>query len=129
MSGYVGNSFSNTLSRSKKEKFKNVKGTVAIGAFDFGYNGHNWIVRGNFDYGHLSDAQLISEYNMGMSSNSPSPKQAVASDAIAAGIEAGYDLFSQLTFSHSLKKQEPKTRNSTSSGDMIIMTQCTKPAD
>ena len=95
VSGYVGNSFSNTLSRSKKEKFKNVKGTVAIGAFDFGYNDHNWIVRGNFDYGHLSDAQLISEYNMGMSSNSPSPKQAVASDAIAAGIEAGYDLFSQ----------------------------------
>ena len=95
VSGYVGNSFSNTLSRSKKEKFKNVKGTVAIGSFDFGYNDHNWILRGSFDYGRLSDAQLISEYNMSMSKNSPSPKQAVASDAIAGGFEAGYDIFSQ----------------------------------
>lgn len=94
VSGYVGNSFSNTLSRSKKEKFKDVKGTVAIGSFDFGYNDHNWIVRGSFDYGRLSDAQLISEYNMGMSKNSPSPKQSVASDAIAGGLEAGYDIFS-----------------------------------
>ena len=103
VSGYVGNSFSNTLSRSKKEKFKNVKGTVAIGAFDFNYNNHNWIVRGNFDYGHLSDAQLISEYNMGMSNNSPSPKQAVASDAIAAGMEAGYNIFSQFEKTRSQK--------------------------
>lgn len=96
LSGYVGNSFSNTLSRSKKSKFKDVKGTVTIGAFDFDYAGHNWIVRGNVDYGHLSDSQLISEYNLGMSSNSPSPKQAVASDAIAAGFEAGYNLMSQI---------------------------------
>lgn len=96
LSGYVGNSFSNTLSRSKKSKFKDVKGTVTIGALDFDYAGHNWIVRGNVDYGHLSDSQLISEYNLGMSSNSPSPKQAVASDAIAAGFEAGYNLMSQI---------------------------------
>lgn len=31
---------------------------------------------------------------MGMSKNSPSPKQSVASDAIAGGLEAGYDIFS-----------------------------------
>ena len=61
-----------------------------IGAFDFNYNDHNWIVRGNFDYGHLSDADKI------MSNNSPSPQQNVAEAAIATGIEAGYNVFSQI---------------------------------
>lgn len=75
-------------------RYDGVKGTVSIGAFDFAYNDHNWIVRGNFDYGHLSDSYAIKEFNMNMSNASPSSKQLVASDAIAAGIEAGFDLFS-----------------------------------
>lgn len=97
VSGYVGNSFNNTLSVGKDaERYKDVKGTVAIGAFDFHYNDHNWIVRGNFDYGHLSDADDISAYNKSKMSNaSPSPKQEVAEAAVAGGIEAGYNLFSQ----------------------------------
>lgn len=96
ISGYIGNSFSNTLSVNENTKYKDVKGTVSIGAFDFAYDDHNWIVRGNFDYGHLSDSKLISQYNISMRKDSPSPKQAVASDAIAIGIEAGYNLFSQI---------------------------------
>ena len=96
VSGYAGNSFKNTLSATDNEKYKDVKGTVLIGAFDFCYNAHNWIARGNFDYGHLSDSEMITKYNMSMRKDSPSPKQAVASDAIAAGIEAGYDIFSLL---------------------------------
>ena len=96
LSGYIGNSFKNTLSSTESTQYKDVKGTVAIGAFDFAYNAHNWIIRGNFDYGHLSDSRLISQYNVNMSKNSVSKKQGVASDAIAIGLEAGYDLFSQI---------------------------------
>lgn len=97
VSGYIGNTFSNTLNTNESQAYKDVKGTVTIGAFDFHYNAHNWIVRGNFDYGHLSDAKLISQYNAGMPNASPSPKQGVASDAIATGIEAGYNIFSQFS--------------------------------
>ncbi len=98
VSGYIGNSFSNTLSGNKdSQRYKDVKGTVAIGAFDFHYSDHNWVVRGNFDYGHLSDADIISTVNKNMSQNSPSPQQDVASSAIAAGVEAGYNLFSQFS--------------------------------
>ena len=96
ISGYVGNSFNNTLSVNESKTYENVKGTVTIGAFDFNYNAHNWIVRGNFDYGHLSDSLKITQYNMSMRKDSPSPKQAVASDAIAVGVEAGYDIFSRI---------------------------------
>lgn len=95
LSGYVGNSFSNTLT-PKKEKYKDVKGTVTIGAFDFHYNAHNCIVRGSFDYGHLTDSKSISQFNQSMSKNSVSPHQAIASDAISMGLEAGYDIFSQI---------------------------------
>lgn len=93
LSGYVGNSFRNTLSVTANEKYKDVKGTVAIGSFDFCYNAHDMIVRGNFDYGHLTDSELITKYNMSMRNDSPSPKQAIGSDAISAGVEAGYNLF------------------------------------
>lgn len=93
LSGYAGNSFRNTLSVTQNEKYKDVKGTVLIGAFDFCYDNHNLIVRGNFDYGHLTDSELITKYNMSMRNDSPSPKQAVASDAISGGVEAGYNFF------------------------------------
>ena len=95
VSGYIGNSFNNTLASHRgSKKYEDVKGTVTIGAFDFAYNDHNWIVRGNFDYGHLSDAEEITAANSQMSQNSPSPGQPVASAAIATGMEAGYNLFS-----------------------------------
>ena len=93
LSGYIGNSFRNTLSVTANEKYKDVKGTVAIGSFDFCYDAHDLIVRGNFDYGHLTDSELITKYNMSMRNDSPSPKQAIGSDAISAGVEAGYNLF------------------------------------
>ncbi len=95
LSGYAGNSFSNSLKPTTSSKYTGVKGTVMIGAFDFAYNDHNWIVRGNFDYGHLTDSDKITAFNMSLQKDSPSPSQPVASDAIAAGIEAGYDIFSQ----------------------------------
>ncbi len=98
LSGYCGNSFRNTLSRSYKElaeseKYKDVRGTVYIGSFDFAYDAHNVILRGSATYGHLDDAKLITQYNMAMRKDSPSSKQWVASDVLAAGVELGYDFF------------------------------------
>jgi len=95
VSGYVGNTFSNTLS-TPNDKYDNVKGTLTIGAFDFLYDDHNVIVRGQFDYGHLTNSDIITTYNKSRRDDSPSPKTNVASDVMAAGIEAGYDIFSQI---------------------------------
>ncbi len=95
ISGYMGNSFSNTLSQPSSS-YDDIKGTVAIGAFDFYYNDHNWIARGNFDYGYLSNSAEITTWNKNMRSDSPSSSENVASNAIAAGIEVGYDIFSQI---------------------------------
>ena len=98
LSGYCGNSFRNTLSKSNTEleqsMYKDVKGTVSIGSFDFSYNDYGLIVRGSATYGHLSDAAAITQYNIAMRKGSVSSKQWVASDAIAAGVEVGYDFLS-----------------------------------
>lgn len=93
LSGYAGNSFKNSLSSTDGVRYKDVKGTILLGAFDLCYNRHNIIVRGNFDYGHLFDSELITAFNMTMRKDSPSPKQQIGSDAIAAGAEVGYDFF------------------------------------
>lgn len=92
ISGYIGNSASNSM---KQESYGSVKGTVYIGAFDFHFNKYNWIVRGNFDYGYLTDSEKITKINIASRASSPSPKTPVASDAICIGLEAGYDIFSQ----------------------------------
>lgn len=108
ISGYVGNSFQNDIVRDENStKYKNVKGTVAISTCDFIYNDHNIIIRGNLDYGHLSDAGMISSYNASLSNSnqSPYPHTLVGKEAVAAGIEAGYDIFSQI---QALRKQQKK---------------------
>ena len=66
LSGYVGNSFRNTMAPTASEKNDGVKGTVAIGSFDFRYEGHGVLARGNFDYGHLSDARHITAFNLSL---------------------------------------------------------------
>lgn len=91
VSGYYGHAFNNTL-QSDQGKYRDVKGAVAIGSFDFQYKGYGWIVRGNATYGHLGDADRISEYNRGQSSTSPYKRTHVGKGAVAAGAEAGYDL-------------------------------------
>ena len=90
VSGYIGNSAANTL---EPDKFKGLAGTVAIGSFDFQYDAHNLIARGNFDYGYLSDSEAITVANNNSRKDSPSPKTPIASDAIATGVEVGYDVF------------------------------------
>ena len=98
LSGYCGNSFRNTLSKTNAEldasAYKDVKGMVSIGAFDFDYKYSGLVLRGEFLYGHLSDAAAITQYNISMRKGSVSSKQWVASDALAAGCEIGYDFFS-----------------------------------
>lgn len=94
LSGYVGNSFKNTLYPTSSVKNKGIHGTVSILSADFSYDDHNWVARGYFDWGHLTDAAHISKFNIAMSKNSTSKRQEIASDAIAGGIEAGYNIFS-----------------------------------
>lgn len=94
VSGYIGDSFRNTLYPVDGEKMKGVTGTVAIGSFDFHYNAHNVVARGHFDYGHLSDSKKISDFNISMSKNSVSKRQKIGEAAIAAGAEVGYDFMS-----------------------------------
>lgn len=94
VSGYLGNSANNTLNATGK--YKGLHGTVAIGAFDFLYHDHNIIARGNVDYGHLSNSLEITTANMSTRADSPSPKTNIGEAAIAMGIEAGYDIFSQI---------------------------------
>ncbi|MDE7119347.1 MAG: hypothetical protein K2O10_01940, partial [Muribaculaceae bacterium] len=100
ISGYVGNSFRNTLYPTTGTRNDGIRGTVTIGSFDFAYNAHNLIARGFFDYGHLSDSRHISKFNIAMNKNSTSKRQEVASDAYCAGIEAGYDIFSLIKAKH-----------------------------
>ncbi len=99
LSGYAGNSFSNTLSanRTGADRYKDVKGTVMIGAFDFLYDAHNWIVRGNSLRLRAPD-QFGQDFPV-----QPRYAQRIAlAQAICGfgrhrhGVEAGYDIFSQI---------------------------------
>ncbi|MDR0395045.1 MAG: hypothetical protein LBH77_07815 [Tannerella sp.] len=94
LSGYYGHSFSNSL--TKNVRYKDYKGAVTIGSVDFHYSGNNIIARGHFDWGHLNDSEEITRFNKSLQSGSPSPKTPVASDAVATGIEAGYNLFAHI---------------------------------
>ena len=70
-----------------------IKGTTAIGAFDFSYKSESLIVRGNADYGYVGDAMTISTVKRNLTSNSaPYKKTPVGENAMAAGLEAGYDI-------------------------------------
>lgn len=97
LSGYYGKSAGNSL---KASKYQGISGQVTLGAVDFTYNAHNWVVRGNFDYGHLSDSEKITKINKTLGSNSVSSQTSVASDAMCYALEAGYDVFSQLPEMH-----------------------------
>jgi hypothetical protein len=101
LSGYYGHSIGNSYPRNANGVDAEFKGKVAVGAIDFTYKGHNWIVRGQADYGYLGDAdQLKYVYNR-LNSKSPYKHSAfVSKNAYAVGIEAGYDIFSQIQRLH-----------------------------
>lgn len=95
LSGYYGNCFNNDIvTEEKSTKFKDVKGTVAIASFDFSYKNQRLIVRGNADYGYLSEADLISSYNTRLShaTGSPYPHTHVGEKVYAIGVETGVNV-------------------------------------
>lgn len=96
VSGYYGHSIDNTITRDANGVASKLKGVVAIGAFDFTYNAHNWIARGNVDYGYLGDADKIYNLPGRQTSTGPYQKDHVGKNALAYGVEAGYDVFSQI---------------------------------
>lgn len=106
LSGYYGHSIGNSYPNNAAGVDAEYKGQVVIGAFDFTYKGHNWIVRGQADYGYLDDAaQLKYVYNR-LNSKSPYKHSAfVSKNAYAVGIEAGYDVFSQIKSLRDRQKQ------------------------
>lgn len=100
VSGYYGKTFTNTL-RTIGSKYEDVAGNLAIGAFDFQINKCNWLVRGNADIAHLSNSSAITAFNKAFPTHSgqdgsPSKHQPVAKNAYSIGIEAGYNIFSQV---------------------------------
>ena len=101
LSGYYGYTFRNTL-RTPGTKYDDVTGALAIVALDFSLNRWNWVVRGNVDYAHLSDADDISAYNQAnwthhkYQDGNPHHYTNIGSSAVACALEAGYNVFSQL---------------------------------
>ena len=106
LSGYYGHAIGNSFPRNANGVDAEYKGQVAIGAIDFTYNAHNWIVRGQADYGYLGDAEQLKYVYNRLNSKSPFKHSAfVSKNAYAVGIEAGYDVFSQIS---SLREQNKK---------------------
>jgi hypothetical protein len=95
-SGYIGNSIDNTYTRNSNGTASHLNGTVSIGSIDFSFNRYNWIVRGQATYGHLSDAYNIYYLDGRQSKTSPYSSDLVGKNAIATGIETGYNIFSQI---------------------------------
>ena len=97
LSGYYGHAIGNSYPNNKDGAESKYKGVVAIGAIDFTYNTYNWIVRGQADYGYLSDAKQLKYFTNRLNGLSPFDHSAfVSKNAFAYGIEAGYNVFSQI---------------------------------
>ena len=106
LSGYYGHSIGNSYPNNANGVDATYKGKVAIGAIDFTYKGHNWLVRGQADYGYLSDAEQLKYVYNRLNSKSPYKHSAyVSKNAYAVGIEAGYDLFSQIPAMRRMQRQ------------------------
>ncbi len=107
LSGYYGHAIGNSYPNNKDGAESKYKGVVAIGAIDFTYNNYNWIVRGQADYGYLSDAKQLKYFTNRLNGLSPFHHSAfVSKNAFAYGIEAGYNVFSQI---EKLRQDNQKT--------------------
>lgn len=106
LSGYYGHSIGNSYPRNASGVDNEYKGKVIIGSFDFTFNRYNWIVRGQADYGYLSDAEQLKYVYNRLNSKSPFKHSAfVSKNAYCIGIEAGYDVFSNI---ETLRAQKQK---------------------
>lgn len=113
-SGYLGRAMHNSFPHELEGKDENnntktydkIKGNVALGSFDFTFNKNNVVARGNVDYGYVGNAAVISDIKRNNAANSaPYQKTPVGKNAISVGLEAGYDVFSQI---ESLRGKEQK---------------------
>ena len=106
LSGYYGHSIGNSYPRNAAGVDATYKGRVIVGAVDMTYKGHNWIVRGQADYGYLGDAEQLKYLYNRVNKKSPFHHSAyVSKNAYAIGLEAGYDVFSQI---QTLRQQQKK---------------------
>jgi hypothetical protein len=101
ISGYYGNSAHNTYPNDLKgagKPYDDVKGTVAIGSVDLTLNRWNWIVRGQADYGYVGNTDKLNTIKdaKAHASNSPVKSAMIGKNAVSVGVEAGYDVFSQV---------------------------------
>ena len=102
VSGYYGHTFRNSI-KTPGASYDDVTGALAIASADFQLKRWNWIVRGSVVYAHLADADRISEYNKANSTHhkyqdgNPFHNTNIASNAVAYSLEAGYDIFSQIS--------------------------------
>lgn len=99
LSGFYGRGMHNNYPNEMKgegKTYDKIKATTLVGSFDFTFHSYNWIVRGQADYGYVSDTPTlnIAKANSQKSSNADVTK--VGQNAIAIGIEAGYDIFSKI---------------------------------
>ncbi len=95
LSGYYGHTQGNSF--PTEENQVQYKGALAVGCLDFTYDDHNWIVRGQADYGYLGDTEQLSLLYNRLNKVSPYHSTSrVSGNAYAVGIEAGYDVFSQI---------------------------------
>lgn len=100
LSGYYGYTFKNTEKKASAS-YDDCHGALAIGSFGFELNRWNWIVRSNATYSHLSDATRMTTFmntfpKHTQQDGSPSKHSPIASNAYSVGIEAGYNVFSQI---------------------------------
>ena len=101
LSGYYGKSIGNSFPKNANGVDAEYNGEVLVGSFDFTYKGNNWVVRGQADYGYLGDAEQLKYIYNRTNKKSPYHHSAfVSKNAYAIGIEAGYDVFSQLKSLH-----------------------------
>ena len=108
ISGYYGQSMHNAVPHDmEKGTGKNIKGNIYLGSFDFTYNDHNWVARGNIDYGYVSDAAKISSMvKPGVQYVKPyQTNQNFGAHAMATSIEVGYDIFSQIEKTRAAKQK------------------------
>lgn len=116
LSGYYGYTFRNTL-RTPGPKYDDVTGALGIVALDFTLNRWNWIVRGNVDYAHFSNADEISAYNQAnwthhkYQDGNPHHYSNIGSHAVAYAIEAGYNIFSAISNWPLAVGHEPSAKN------------------
>lgn len=98
ISGYSGQSMHNTFPNEMEGEgkiYNHVKANVYIGTIDFTLKRWNWLVRGQTDYGYISDTPMLNAAKTNLPKTSPYNKTTVGKNAVAVGLEAGYNIFSQ----------------------------------